>query len=456
MIHWTLRAKLTAWSALVVTLALVFCGVAAVLFIQREQIRALDEQLRNEAHTFFAEVARQGSHLDWAHRSAVKAILPLTQTERCIRVVRDGGPILFETKHSRLEGAEKLSPGMSTLTHGRTNIRLGIFQQNGLTLYVGAALNEINSDKTELLRALLVGVPLLAGIVAAGGWWIARKALGPVSNITAATEQINAHRLDQRLPIPAAQDEIGRLATVLNAMFDRLEKGFHQAKRFSADASHELKTPLTILRTGIEELLESPALTDPDRQSASELLEQTRRLASIIDGLLLLSRADAGVLALDLVETDICEVILGCIEDASIMAEEREITIETQLPPTLVGAADSGRLTQILLNLLDNAVKYNRPGGEIRISAGQEDDGRIFIRVANTGDGIPAEKSAQIFRRFFRLETTAAQGHGLGLSIARELARAHGGDLTLDPSEEGWTVFVARLPAARQPAPQLV
>ncbi len=453
MKDWPLGAKLTAWSALVVGSALLAFGVVAVLFIQQEQIEALDDQLRNEAHTFFAEVDRQPKTLGETRLSQVRSILPLTRTKRFLRIMQRDGRTLYESKLAKMSTVATLPEGMHTVNVGKGDVRVGVFSHNDVTLYLGAALSEINADKSELLVGLLVGLPLLVSMAAGGGWWLARKALAPVRQITAATEQITANRLDQRLPVPPARDEIGRLAQVLNAMFDRLEKSFHQAMRFSADASHELKTPLTILRNSIEELLASPTLRGADQRGVSALLEQTRRLSSITEGLLLLSRADAGHLTLDLIEADICEIITGCADDAGIMAEKRGITIATDLPEKLVGSVDAGRLSQILLNLLDNAVKYNRTGGRITIGAEQVQDGGILIRVANTGEGIPAEKSGQIFGRFFRLGgDSSTNGHGLGLSIARELARAHGGELTLERSDRDWTVFVARLSQAHDPA----
>ena len=252
MKHWTLGAKLTAWSAVMVGTALLVCGVAAVMFIQEEQIESLDDLLRNEAHTFFGEVERRGAVLDWRDRADVKAILPLTRTERFVEVVDAEGVSLYQSKELKRAGFPRLGAGTHTVKVGKDSVRLGIFPSNSeaplarsLTLYLGTELNEINSDADMVAGSVLAGLLLVVGIIALGGWWLARKALAPVREIALAAEKITAAHLDHRLPPPGVRDEIGRLTDVLNAMFDRLDMSFRQAVRFSADASHELKTWVT-------------------------------------------------------------------------------------------------------------------------------------------------------------------------------------------------------------------
>jgi signal transduction histidine kinase len=238
-------------------------------------------------------------------------------------------------------------------------------------------------------------------------------------------------------------DEIGRLTRVLNEMFNRLNESFRQTERFSADASHELKTPLTVLRNSIEDLLESPMLTETDREAVAGLLEQTRRLSAITESLLLLSRADTGRLQLDLTLVDVCEIVRACAEDAEILAEEGGISIQKNLPDSMVAGVDAGRLNQILWNLLDNAIKYNEHDGKIEIRAGTDPATKVvWIEIGNSGPGVSAALAPHLFERFFRSDPQGtAEGHGLGLSLSRELARAHGGDVTLQSSRGGWTVF---------------
>jgi two-component system heavy metal sensor histidine kinase CusS len=439
--NWSLRAKLTVWSAIVVGVAVSICAVGAALYVEHEQIEALDDQIREEAEMIFSELREHRGDLDWNQLKQVKLMLPVTQTERFIEITSEDGALLYRSENLGQRELDN-SPGMHRRQIGRYATRLGVFEKEGFKLCMAVDLGEINQDTEELVIGFLAGLPILLGIVILGGWWIARKALTPIRQIATAAEQITAERLDRRLPVSRNRDEIGRLATVLNEMFDRLDRSFRQAARFSADASHELKTPLTILRSSIEDLLESATLSEDDRRAVAALLEQTRRLSSITESLLLLSRADVGRLQLDLALTDVIEMVMACAEDARIMAEGRGISIETELPEHLDAVVDAGRVEQILMNLLDNAVKYNRDGGRVKIGGEGDGKGGLTIFVGNTGPGISREHAPQLFERFFRSDAVVGiPGHGLGLSLARELARAHGGDLILTRSDSEWTEF---------------
>ena len=217
--------------------------------------------------------------------------------------------------------------------------------------------------------------------------------------------------------------------------------------RFSADASHHLKTPVAVLRAGIEEMLSDPK-TPPDLQArADALLHQTHQLTSVAENLLMLARADAGRLELKRAEFDLRELLDGMLDDARALAEPHDLTVEAEVPGSLPIAADRTLISIVLQNLLDNAVKYNVAGGSICIRA-KAIDGSVEITVANNGDPIPAERALHIFERFYRVRgDQRTSGHGLGLSLARELATAHGGELTLVRSDSEWTEFRLRLPA---------
>jgi heavy metal sensor kinase len=301
----------------------------------------------------------------------------------------------------------------------------------------------------DLARAYLTTLPLVVLVAAFGVWWTTRKALQPLQDVADAAEQIHARALGQRLPQRSVNDEIGRLIHVLNDAFSRLERSFAQTARFSSDASHELKTPLTIMRGEIESALRT-RVDNPQIESLLDgLLEQTERLTAIVEKLLLLSRADAGALALNKEQIDFSALCHELVEDAEILALGKKITTKCDIPPAIEVCADESYLRRILLNLLDNAVKYNVEGGIVSISLSKSDSHALF-RIANTGPEIPREHESRIFERFYRADLSRSSetmvGSGLGLSICHELVVAHGGQISLERNKPGWTAFSLTLP----------
>jgi signal transduction histidine kinase len=217
-----------------------------------------------------------------------------------------------------------------------------------------------------------------------------------------------------------------------------------RSARFSADASHQLKTPVTVLRAGLEELLASEKLPPETREEISALVHQTFRLTSVIEDLLLLSRMDAGRLQIDFRPVNLTPLVEGWLDDWGALPDGLDLAVETDIPPALVVAGEHRYITLILQNLLENARKYSRPGGRVRISA-REEDGWGILTVANTGRPIPPAMREHIFERFHRGPVGEnVPGHGLGLNLARELARLHRGDLRLARSDETWTEFEVR------------
>ncbi len=302
----------------------------------------------------------------------------------------------------------------------------------------------------DLMKAYFLASPVAIGAAALGGWLIGRRALGPIREIVRTAGQINASSLARRFPAPEIHDEIGDLTAVLNDMFDRLEKSFAQATRFSADASHELRTPLAILRGQIEEMTkEEPP--GPRQEALEGLLDQTLRLASITEKLLLLSRADAGGLQLETVSADLSALCENLAEDACILALPHGITVHTDIERGVRVVADVSLLQQALLNLVDNALKYNQPRGQMRVTL-RASGSHAVVEIENTGPAIPAKSADRIFDRFVRADPSRARstgGAGLGLSLVREIAHAHGGTVLLGDASPGWTRFEVMLPLAK-------
>jgi signal transduction histidine kinase len=307
-------------------------------------------------------------------------------------------------------------------------------------------MKQVSRIERDILFGMLGAIPTVLIVIAIGGRWVAKKALAPVEAITHAASRVSVHNLDQRLPVPPTADEIAELITVFNATLDRLQRSFEQSVRFSAEASHHLKTPISVLRAGIEEILTDPETPAKQQARAGALLHQIHQLTSIAENLLLLARADAGRLELHRERFDLSEVLRGMCEDASAMADAEGLEVETKLPPELPVAADRRAISLIVQNLLENAIKYNQPDGRISIYA-HAVDGEAEVTVGNNGEPIPPERAPHIFERFYRGRADARiPGQGLGLAVAGELAKAHGGRLELVRSDREWTEFRFALP----------
>ncbi len=313
--------------------------------------------------------------------------------------------------------------------------------------YVAAlSLRPLEIGQAQLLRALVTAaVPGLL-LIAIAGWILASRALRPVAALTGAAERITARGLNQRMPATREAEEFQRLTDVFNDMLDRLEKSFQQATRFSADAAHELKTPLTILQGQLEESLRAASDGSEQQRLCADLLEEVQRLKNIVRKLLLLSLADAGELKLHREPVDLGALVENAAEDARILAPK--LQIETSVAPGVKISADPDLIEQVLQNLVSNAIKYNRDGGFVRIELEQKPKS-VRLAVTNSGAVIPARDFNRVFERFYRGDPSRSktvEGVGLGLSLAREIARAHGSDLVLERSDESGTTFALLLP----------
>ena len=326
--------------------------------------------------------------------------------------------------------------------------RIGVMGNPYVTFILGADIGEFNARMNELRNTFLAALPVVLLLAAGGAWLVARRALNPVTSLTHIAERVTAHGLNQRIPAMTRDQEFNRLVTVFNEMLNRLEESFQQATRFSADASHELKTPLARLQIELEQALENAPAGSPQQEVYSSLLDEISRLKAIVQKLLLLSLADAGRLQLQLQPVDLSAMIANVVEDCH--AQAPKLKIESQIPPGYQVSADPELLEQALQNLASNAIKYNHDGGMVRFEMVRE-AGRVLVRVANTGPQIPLGDRERIFERFYRADPARSgrvEGTGLGLSLAREIIRAHGGNLLLEADKDQFTRFVVELPAA--------
>lgn len=335
---------------------------------------------------------------------------------------------------------------------GSQEWRVGVMGNEDVTLALGINLAGLSAGMRPVRTALLVVLPLSLLLVALGSWLIAQRALKPVTGLTHTVERITAGGLDQRAADPGADAEFQRLMAVFNRMMDRLERSYHQAVRFSADAAHELKTPLAILQGRLEQAVRRAVPGSDEQRLAGELDGEVQRLKAITQRLLTLARADAGMLCPDRRPVDLSELVESLCEDVQILAPE--LDVRQDIAAGVSVAADPGLLRQLVHNLADNAVKYNREHGWIRVCLTRAPDA-VRLTLANSGRSIPPEDREKIFDRFHRGDAAhhrEVDGFGLGLSLSREIARAHGGDLALDDTPDGEISFTLVLPPPPSPA----
>jgi heavy metal sensor kinase len=324
--------------------------------------------------------------------------------------------------------------------------RVGAITFSHVRAAIAVSLKAIDQEMAVIRNIFLISIPVVLLLVAGGAWGLSGSALYPIRHLTKAIRQVTVQGLDQRVPIDAMDVEFALLIQVFNQMLERLEHSFKQASRFSADAAHELKTPLAILQGEIEQTLQQAKPGSQMQQSLSNLLDEVRRLSGIVRKLLLLSLADAGQMSLYRVEVNLSQLLIEMAEDMELLAPH--LNLQTEIADRLYVWGDHDLLTQILQNLFSNAIKYNLPEGWIRIHARQQSR-TVLVRISNSSKDIPVSDQERIFDRFYRSDPARSRkmdGVGLGLSLAREIARAHGGDLTLDPTPSGQTAFTLSLP----------
>ncbi|MEH2252527.1 ATP-binding protein [Nostoc sp.] len=328
--------------------------------------------------------------------------------------------------------------------------RIGAANFPNVRVAIAVSLQAVNQEMATIRNIFLVSIPGALLLVAVGAWLVSGGALRPIRQLTGVIQQVTVKGLDQRIPIGTTDVEFALLIQVFNQMLERLERSFTQASRFSGDAAHELKTPLTILQGELERTLQQVDPGSEVQQRLSNLLDEVRRLSGIIRKLLLLSLADAGKMSLYLVEVDMSELLMEMLEDVEMLAPH--LTVQTDFTDGLRLLGDRDLLIQVLQNLFSNAIKYNLTNGWIQIRAHQTPT-TLHVTIANASQDIPLSDLNHIFDRFYRGDpshTRKIEGIGLGLSLAREIARAHRGDLTLNQTSFGQTAFTLTLPMKLQ------
>jgi heavy metal sensor kinase len=314
----------------------------------------------------------------------------------------------------------------------------------------GAPMGPIETILSHLLFSLLIGVPLLGLVAVGGGFFLVGRALAPVVQIARSAEHITLHNLNERLPLTNTGDELEHLSLALNRMIARLNEAFEQNRRFLADASHELRTPLAALRGEMESVVEQARTLPELRDRAGSVLEEVDRLAKIVDALFAISRLDAGESQQEWERFDLAPLAASTTEQMSLLAEDKKIAVACNAEGKVSVDGDRARIKQVVVNLLDNAIKYTPPGGTISLNVHAR-GGKAVLEVVDTGMGIPAGALPHIFERFYRVDQARSRdagGAGLGLAIVKSICAAHGGKVEVESAEGKGSRFRVELPLA--------
>jgi heavy metal sensor kinase len=341
---------------------------------------------------------------------------------------------------------------------GATRILLATLKagQQNYFLIVANPLREQQRGLAQARKAFLVAVPLALLLAGLSGYFLARKSLAPVVTMGERAARIGASTLNERIPVPPNNNELGRLAAILNDLLARLDRSFAQQKRFMADASHELRTPVAVICGESEVILSQPARREAEyRESLDIVLDEGQRLARMVEDLFTMARADAGEYPLILTDFYLDESINECVRSVRSLAAQKELELTCELPSSEIAfRGDEPLIKRMVLNLLHNAIKYTPPKGRVHVSLKENCD-HCDVTVRDTGEGIPEYAQSHVFERFFRVDKARSRGDllngsgaGLGLSIAEWAAELHGGRIALDHSDSAGSTFIISLPLA--------
>jgi heavy metal sensor kinase len=458
----TIRARLTLWYVALLAIILVafsaflYFSLARNLYAEVDQLLAAEAQqivTSLELHTGPPRLPRLSSRLP------AGMVVQLYDPAGEPLAASDAGtafPLLptalaqAAQGHKQLETA-RLADGTLWRVLTRPVVTDG---QVVAVLQVARPLRDVEGALRQLVTLMALAIPSTLLLAIAGGLFLAGRALDPIDRITRAAESISAEGLSRRLALPPSPDEVGRLAATFDRMLERLEHAFQRQRQFAADASHELRTPLAMLTTEADLALERPRRAAEYRRVIASMREEAARLNQLLSDLLTLARADAGQetlarepLALDALADDVVAAMTP-------LAQTRGVRLERSGDRATVRVlGDQTRLTQLLVNLIDNGLKYTPAGGTVTVAVGRE-GGQAVVRVVDTGVGIAAEHLPHLFERFYRVDkarSRAEGGAGLGLSICQWIARAHGGEITVASQPGQGTTFTVQLPLAAAP-----
>jgi two-component system, OmpR family, sensor kinase len=453
-----IRVRLTLWYVFMLALTLLLFAAGLYAFVAREERQSIDATLRERAVTFtrgYDSEANEGP----SEKAAAEAARDFARGEGDAFAYDRNGRLIARSDAAGNPGstpivlaafAEARAGRSRMVTVDRDTRCIVAPLGQDYVVVITQSLAREAAALSRLRQAMAIAIPAALVVAAAIGYLLALRSLAPVSRMTEVASRIEAENLSERVDFAHPSDELGRLGTVLNALLERLEQSFEQQKRLLADTSHELRTPVTIIRSEAEVTL-SRERSDTEYRDALEIIRsEATHLTYLIDSVLLLARADARQNRIATETFSLNDVTQQSVHALRTVAERLGIDLSCGTNGPMPMRGDAELIRRMLLNLLDNAIKFTDRGGKVRLDVNRAGDAYL-IRVSDTGRGIPPEAQAHIFDRFYRADRARnrkanredASGAGLGLSIARWIAEAHGGDVRLMQSSSAGSIFEA-------------
>jgi heavy metal sensor kinase len=462
----SIHFRLIVWYAGVLLVVLIGFGAFTYTTLKFFSDQVLREAMARRAQHIADLIASDDAALDpdYAAREIVKRYDP-SSNDRFVRVTRGDGSLVFLSSEPANRGfipeqipAFRGTPAPLGSYKVTTAERVGLLiatqrlhvRNEDYLIEVGGTLTANEQVLHGLLMTLLFGLPVVLAVVIAGGYILTKRALQPVKSMMSAAQEITFRHLSRRLPTLQSDDEIAHLAAVLNQMIARLDESFQNTQRFTSDASHELRTPLTIMRGELEALLLGGKLAPDLRDTMGSLLEEVERLVRIVEGLFALTRLDTGEAQTERVRLDLAKLAETTADQMCLLAEVKDIELvrETSEPVEIEG--DRARLKQVIVNLLDNAIKYTPEKGRVSLAVRSENSSAL-LEVSDTGPGVSDVALPHLFERFYRADEVRSRdigGAGLGLSIVQSICTAHGGTVKAANTPPIGCRFTIELPLA--------
>ena len=452
-----IRIRLTLWYVFMLALTLLLFAAGLYAFVAREERRSTNAMLRERAGSFERAYAGEARE-EPGEAAVVEVAKDFVAGEGSVFIYRRPAILVTGSKAARDPASiPAVHAAIGAAFAGQSRLLSLDAERSIVTPFADRHYVFVGAQSLERERAVLrrlrtgmaIAIPAALIVAALVGYLLALRSLAPVARMTEDASRIEAENLSHRIAVAHPSDELGRLGTVLNALLERLERSFQQQKQLLADTSHELRTPIAIVRSEAEVTLSRERSAEEYRQALEIIGSEATHLTHLIDSVLLLARADARQNRTAREAFSLNEVVEQSVFAMRTLAATRgiDLTCGTNGPMPMRG--DAELIRRMALNLLDNAIKFTNAGGRVRLDA-RRAGSWYLVRVSDTGSGIPSEAQAYIFDRFYRASRARSRdadgGTGLGLSIARWIAEAHGGDIRLVRSDEEGTIFEVTLP----------